>query len=86
MEDACRAYASWRARTLRSLVTSVEEEQRRDVARIELEDVTTNEAKLRELVRRHDQERHQHRLFVRVSEYEMEILTIRKLYDMGLLW
>ena len=86
MEEACKAYAGWRARSLKNLIHFIDEEQRRDAQRIEVEDQTTNEVKLKEIIKKHDAERHQHRLFVRVSEYEMEILTIRKLNEMGLLW
>lgn len=86
MDDACKSYASWRARSLRNLVSSIDEEQRRDAQRIELEDQILDEYKLSAQVKKHDEERHQHRLFVRAFRYEMEILTVRKLYDMGIVW
>ena len=86
MDDACKAYASWRARSLRNLVCYIDEEQRRDAQRIELEDQIVDEYKLKAQIKKHDEERHQHRLFVRAFRYEMEILTVRKLYDMGIVW
>lgn len=86
MDKECLAYASWRARTLRNLVSSIDEEQKRDVQRIEVEDQIVDAKKLQDVIAKHDEERHKHRLFVRLSLYEMEVLIVRKLYDLGILW
>jgi len=86
MQEACRQYAAWRAFALKSLVTSIDEEQRRDVQRIEVEDQIVDEARLQAQVKKHDEERHAHRTLVRASLYETEIVTVNRLYKMGLLW
>ena len=86
MQEACRQYAQWRALAVKNLVSAIDEEQRRDVQRIEIEDQITDEAKLRAQVLKHDEERHAHRTFVRASLYETEIVMVNRLYKMGILW
>ena len=86
MQEACRQYALWRTIALKNIVSSIDEEQRRDLQRIEIEDQIVDEAKLKALVIKHDEERHKHRTFVRMSMYEMEIVMVDRLYRMGILW
>jgi hypothetical protein len=86
MDEACHNFAKWRATALKNIVLSIDEEQKRDIQRIEIEDQIEDEEKLKRQITKHDEERHAHRTFLRMTMYENEIVMVDRLYKMGILW
>ena len=88
MDIKCREYASWKARTLKFIVQAIDEEKEKDEARNALEEELeiNNPEKLLNTVKKHNEERHKHRTYIRNFKYEAEILGVQKLYDIGLVW
>ena len=88
MEIRCREYASWKARVLKFIVQAIDDEKANDEARNALEEdlEINNPEKLLNTVKKHNEERHKHRTYIRNFKYEAEILGVQKLYDIGLVW
>ena len=88
MDVRCREYASWKARTLKFIVQAIDDEKEKDEARTALEEdlEINNPEKLLNVVKKHNEERHAHRTYIRNFKYDTEILAVQKLYDMGLVW
>jgi hypothetical protein len=88
MDVAIRKFANWKARCTKFIVQAVDDEKERDDVRIALEDELeiNKPEKLLEQVKLHKEERHKFRTYIQTFKYDMEILEVHKLSDMGLIW
>lgn len=88
MDIKCREYASWKARCVKFIVQAIDDEKDKDDARVALEDELeiNNPERLLDTVKKHNNERHKHRTYLKTFKYEIEILSTLKLSELGLVW
>lgn len=70
----------------RDVVQAIEDEEIKDAARKLVEDQCQNSRKLKEVMKKHDKERHDFRRYLRTLQYDNELVLINKMTKYGLLW
>lgn len=88
MDIAIRAYANWKMRSIKFIVQAIDDEEKKEVARLALEDELeiNKPERLLDQVKIHNEERHKHRTYIKTFKYDMEIVALRKLNELGLVW
>ena len=88
MDIAVRAYANWKMRSMKFIVQASDEEEKRESARVSLEDEleTNKPERLLAQAKLHNAERHTHRTYINTFKYDLEIVALKKLNDLGLVW
>ena len=69
-------------------VQAIDDVKDKDDARVALEDELeiNNPERLLDTVKKHNNERHKHRTYLKTFKYEIEILSALKLSELGLVW
>jgi hypothetical protein len=88
MDIAIRSYANWKMRNMKFIVQAIDDEEKKEIARLALEDELeiNKPERLLDQVRIHNEERHKHRTYIKTFKYDFEILSLRKLHELGLVW
>ena len=88
MDIAIRAFANWKMRNMKFMVQAVDDEEKKEIQRAALEDELeiNKPEKLLAQVKTHNEERKKHRTYIRAFKYDMEILALQKLNELGLVW
>ena len=88
MDIACRAYANWKMRSMKFIVQASDDEEKKEIARLALEDdyEINKPERLLSQVKVHNEERHRHRTYIKTFKYDLEIVALRKLNELGLVW
>jgi len=85
LKKACRKIAKMKVDCFKTLAYHIAEEEKKEVERQQEVD-DCDPKKLRYLLRDHDEQRHQKRVFFRVAQYDNEIAIARAMSDLNLLW
>jgi len=85
MNEACKKIAQLRTNSIRTLLYSVAEENKRETERKMLEKEVTID-KLKETLVNNENDRHKRRAMIRIMQFDMEVVLIKKMADLGLLW
>ena len=88
MDIAIRAYANWKMRSIKFIVQAIDDEEKKEVSRLALEDELeiNKPERLLDQVKLHNEERHKHRTYIKTFKYDIEIVSLKKLNDLGLVW
>ena len=88
MDIACRKFANWKMRSMKFIVQAVDDEEKKEIARLALEDELeiNKPERLLDQVKVHNEERHRHRTYIKTFKYDLEICILNKLNAMGLVW
>jgi len=88
MDIACRKFANWKMRSIKFIVQATDDEEKKELARLALEDELEihKPERLLDQAKVHNDERHRHRTYIKTFKYDIEICALRKLNDMGLVW
>lgn len=88
MDIAARAYANWKMRSVKFIVQAIDDEERKETQRLAVEEELeiNKPERLLQQVKVHNAERHAHRTYIKTFKYDMEILSVNKLYELGLVW
>ncbi len=85
MNDACKKISQLRTNSIRTLLYAVAEENKRETERKLLEKEVSID-KLKETLLNHEEDRHKRRAMIRIMQFDMEVVLIKKMADLGLLW
>ena len=81
-----KSLAKSKMKNIKEVVDAINDEEHRDAKRKEAEDNCTTAKKLKELIKKHEKERHDHRTYLRTLQYNNDIIMISKMGKYGILW